>query len=469
MAKDTSAAGVASTTAGSEVPRVGRALAYGFFQFPLGLLIPPLTLMLPGFYAETMGVPLAAVGMVGAAMRLLHIITDPLVGALSDRTTSRFGRRLPWIAVGGVIAMAGVYLAFMPVVPRASVYYLALALLLIYTATSFIQIPYYAWGAELPATAYGRARMLGWREVAGLSGMMLSSVAPLIASALGFSANGHQAMTVLAVGLLVIIPVGFLILMRAGHEDASTRRDASGLSPWPMLKAFWIAISTNRPYRRMLVGVQMINIGLTAGQSVSYFFLSRILHLNKMFGPMLLIGGLCGVLSAPLWLAIGRRAEFHRLVGWGCILATAIHVVGFLFMPPGAPWILLSVAILEAMVMAGVIILAPTLQAFAIEYGTLQSGVDRAGTYVSLNQLAGQVANAIPFLVIFPLLAWAGFNPALTHTSAQGLGALRLIGIFGGAPFQIAGSLVLLTFPISKTDAATISAALAQQRGSAAL
>lgn len=450
-----------------EYPTLGKALAYGFFQFPVGLLIPPLTLMLPSFYAETMGVPLALVGTISAATRLLHIATDPLVGALSDRTNSRYGRRLPWIGAGSLVAMAGLTLAFLPVVHTASATYLALCLVLIYTATSLIQIPYYAWGAELPASAYGRARMLGWREVLGLSGMMLSSVAPLIASALGFSANGRQAMGFLAIALLVAIPLAFVLLCFAGRESAPTAADRSGNSPLKVLLDFWIAIRTNMPYRRMLIAIQLINIGLTAGQSVSYFFLSHILQLGKMFGPLLLIGGICAIASSPLWLWIGRRFEFHKIVAWGCIAATLVHVVGFTLIPPGAAGVLLGVGIVEAVVMAGTIILAPTIQAFAIEYGTLTNGVDRAGTYVSLNQLAGQVANALPFLLIFPLLAFCGFEPSAKHIGPEGLAALRWIGIFAGAPFQIAGALLLLRFPITKAGAAEISAALEKRRAAA--
>ncbi|HEY0302298.1 MAG TPA: MFS transporter, partial [Rhizomicrobium sp.] len=253
----TSVADAGETVAGGkskEIPALGKALSYGFYQFPLGLLIPPLTLMLPGFYAETMGVPLALVGTISAATRLLHVVTDPLVGALSDRTRSRFGRRLPWIGAGSLVAMLGVALAFMPLVHSASAGYLALCLLLIYTSTSLIQIPYYAWGAELPATAHGRARMLGWREVAGLSGMMLSSVAPLIASLFGFSANGRQAMGVLAAALLLVIPFAFAILCTVGREAPPTAGDQAGRSVGKVLLEFWTAISTNLPYRRMLIG-----------------------------------------------------------------------------------------------------------------------------------------------------------------------------------------------------------------------
>jgi GPH family glycoside/pentoside/hexuronide:cation symporter len=108
----------------------------------------------------------------------------------------------------------------------------------------------------------------------------------------------------------------------------------------------------------------------------------------------------------------------------------------------------------QAVLLAPAIILAPTLQALAIEQGTLDTGVDRAGTYVSLSQLISQIANAAPFIILFPLLAMAGFEPASPAASHAGLSALKIAGIFAAAPFQILGALVVLTFPIDRRQAA---------------
>jgi Na+/melibiose symporter-like transporter len=451
----------------SENPGVAAALAYGLFQFPVGLLVPPLTLMLPSFFAETMGVPLALVGGVAGVARLIHLASDPLTGALSDHTRTPIGRRRPWILAGVVMALISVWLLFAPPVARATPAYLAGGLALLYLATSFIQIPYYAWGAEYPATPFGRARMLGIREVAGLAGLLLSGAAPLLASAAGYPANGRAAMAGLAVGLGVMIPATAALLLLASPEPPAAAAETRRPTLAETLRDFWNAAAHNRAYRVCLIGFQTVNIGVGVGQSISYFFLSRILHMPQLFGLLLLIGGLCAVVSAPFWIALSKRFELKWIVGLAIVGSALTHTIGFLLLGPGQPIPLIAVETVQAVLLAPAIILAPTLQALAIEQGTLDSGADRAGTYVALSQLVSQVANAAPFILLFPLLALAGFEPSAPASSATGLSALRLAGIFAAAPFQILGALVVLTFPISRRQAAANAERIAARGASA--
>jgi len=436
-----------------ESPTIAAALAYGLFQFPVGLLVPPLTLMLPGFFAETMGVPLAMVGAVAGAARLIHIAGDPLTGTLSDHTRTPIGRRRPWILAGVVMALIAVWLLFVPPVAHATPAYLAAGLALLYLATSFIQIPYYAWGAEYPATPFGRARMLGIREVAGLAGLLLSGCAPLLAALAGYPSNGRAAMGGLAVALGVIIPASAALLLLGSPEPPIRAADTARPGLLQTLRDFWDALARNRAYRTCVFGFQTINIGIGLGQSVSYFFLSRILHLPQLFGALLLIGGLCSVVSAPLWIALSRRFELKWIIGLAVIGSALTHAIGFWFLAPGRPGPLIAVEVVQAVLLAPAVILSPTLQALAIEQGTLDSGADRAGIYVSLSQLISQVANAAPFIVLFPLLALAGFEPSAPAVGANGLSALRLAGVFAAAPFEILGAFLVFGFPIGRRRA----------------
>ncbi|MGI9452602.1 MAG: MFS transporter, partial [Geminicoccaceae bacterium] len=68
-------------------------LAYGALGLPLAALNLPLYIYLPAFYARDVGLGLATVGFVLFLARLLDTITDPLIGELSDRFKTRFGRR----------------------------------------------------------------------------------------------------------------------------------------------------------------------------------------------------------------------------------------------------------------------------------------------------------------------------------------------------------------------------------------
>lgn len=79
-------------------PISGRVLlAYGLPGLPLAILGLPLFIFLPTFYAETMGLDLATVGLVLLVARLWDVVTDPIIGTMSDRTQGSLGRRRPWI------------------------------------------------------------------------------------------------------------------------------------------------------------------------------------------------------------------------------------------------------------------------------------------------------------------------------------------------------------------------------------
>jgi Na+/melibiose symporter-like transporter len=75
-----------------------RLFTYGLPSLVSSVAALPLVLFVPAFYADDLGVPLAAVGVALAASRLLDVVTDPLIGIASDRLALGWGWRKPWIA-----------------------------------------------------------------------------------------------------------------------------------------------------------------------------------------------------------------------------------------------------------------------------------------------------------------------------------------------------------------------------------
>ena len=75
-------------------------LAFATLSAPLSMLMLQLIVYLPPFYAAELGLDLAQVGLVFFAARAWDAIIDPLIGNLSDRTRTRWGRRKPWIVIG---------------------------------------------------------------------------------------------------------------------------------------------------------------------------------------------------------------------------------------------------------------------------------------------------------------------------------------------------------------------------------
>ena len=94
---------------GASLPGLGapRIAAYAAPGFALAVPTIPVAVLLPAYYAEDLGLGLAATGTALAAARTLDFIADPLAGALSDRLRTRCGRRKPVIAVGALLAGIG--------------------------------------------------------------------------------------------------------------------------------------------------------------------------------------------------------------------------------------------------------------------------------------------------------------------------------------------------------------------------
>ena len=137
---------------------------YSLTDLPVALSIFPVIVFIPRFYASDVGVPLTLVGTIMIAVRIFDVITDPLMGYLSDHTRSRFGRRRPWILAATPIMMVSIYQLFLPPAGAGGTHMLVWSLALS-VATTMMLIPYYAWGAELSTNYNERSRIAGARAM----------------------------------------------------------------------------------------------------------------------------------------------------------------------------------------------------------------------------------------------------------------------------------------------------------------
>ncbi|MDA1343799.1 MAG: MFS transporter, partial [Proteobacteria bacterium] len=96
---------------------------YGLPHLTHSMVLLPLVLFIPSFYADDLGLPLASVGLAIGASRLLDVFVDPFMGILSDRWLTRWGRRKPWLVVGTPLLILASWMVFVPW-QSASVVYL---------------------------------------------------------------------------------------------------------------------------------------------------------------------------------------------------------------------------------------------------------------------------------------------------------------------------------------------------------
>ncbi len=77
----------------------------------------PLAVFLPPFYAGQMGLGLSLVGAIFMFARFWDVFTDPVLGLLSDKYRTRWGRRRHWIVASLPMMLIATYMLFMPTAP----------------------------------------------------------------------------------------------------------------------------------------------------------------------------------------------------------------------------------------------------------------------------------------------------------------------------------------------------------------
>ncbi|MFM8355240.1 MAG: MFS transporter, partial [Gammaproteobacteria bacterium] len=157
----------------------GVIYTHGALGLPLAIIGYPLSIWIPAHYSGGLGLSLAAVGTILMLARFTDVLTDPIVGELSDRWRTRIGRRKPWIIVGVPVMMLGVWRLFVPDGDVDLIYFL-FWLTVFFLGSTFIGLPHRAWGAELSADYHERSRITAAREFYILVGLMIAAAVPMI-------------------------------------------------------------------------------------------------------------------------------------------------------------------------------------------------------------------------------------------------------------------------------------------------
>jgi len=158
------------------------------------------------YYVDILGLNAATAGIIWTIYGLWNAINDPLMGQVSDRTRSRFGRRVPYVAFGAIPLGLSFFFLWTP--PGQSPFLLAMyffMLLFIFdTLYSLTIIAYNALFPEVAPTSRDRVDLSATREILATVALLISYiVAPIIAEEVGYIAMGAIMGGLIALGYLI--------------------------------------------------------------------------------------------------------------------------------------------------------------------------------------------------------------------------------------------------------------------------
>ena len=404
-------------------PRARTLLAYGLPALPLAILTIPFYVLVPAFYTQVLMLPIAAVGQVLLAVRLIDAASDPLVGVLADRWRPAFGRRRTWFAASIPFVVLGAWQVFVPG-PGAGLLHLAVWGSLLSVAWSATQVPYAAWGAELSRSYAGRNRVTAFREAFTVIGTLLALATPALLPALGVPGE-RAVLMVFAVAIAVGLPLAALVSMSAVPEpkDRSTAR-----VPW---REGFGHLAANAPFRRLIAAFFVNGLANGLPATLFLFFVQHKLASPDAAGPLLVLYFVCGVAGVPFWLWLARRTSKHRAWCIGMVTACAAFASAP-FLGPGDVTAFALICVFTGLTLGADVVLPASIQADVIDVDTAATGEERSALYLSLWALATKLALAGAVGIAFPLLGAAGFDPAAGRLEASGLTMLGLL--YAGLP-----------------------------------
>lgn len=420
---------------------------------PIGAVGLPMIVYLPPYYAGHLGLDLAAVGLVFFLVRAIDLPLDPLLGHWMDRTRSRFGRYRPWLLAGGATLAAGVWLVFMAE-PGLTPFAAFAFLMLLYLGYSLTAVAQLGWGSTLSDDYHQRSRIFSWWMAAQVLGMILVLLLPPM---VGGGAAGIHAM-----GWFVILTAPLTVMLMAA---AVPERDRAGERPhasWAEIRA----LARNKLLLRLILLDILTSVapGIT-GAMFLFYFEHRLGFAAREASLLLLVYFVAGFAAAPLWIALARRIGKHRALA-AAALAYAAFQLGLSLLPPSAG----MAGAIPAMAIAGLpYIAAPSLLRAmlndAADVDRLETGLDRNALLQALLTSTQKISYAIPVAIIYPILAWIGFNPK--PGGANGDGAiLGMTLLFVLAPVMLMGAAawVASRWPLDREAHSKVREALAVRK-----
>ena len=435
--------------------------AYGLGDTASNFYFQAFNLFLVYYYTDIFGLKATAVGTLMFVIPILVAVLNPVIGALADRTNSRWGKFRPYILWGAIpYGVLGFVMFANPDLGQdGKLIYAYITYTLVLINYAAINTPYSALMGVMSSSSEDRTSLSTYRfSCAFLGALLIGWLVPglkdLLAGDSGNPATGFRN----TMALFAVISVGLFFYTFANtkervsppaNQKTSFGRDVRDLrsnTPWMIL--FFVAF------------LNLTNVGMRSGSGIYYF--KYVVGNEAALGNFNLVGFLCfiiGALSTKLLLRVASRRQL--MIGLTCI--NAVTMAAFYFVNPQATGLLYALNIIGQLAAGPTPAIVWSLYADTADFGEWKFGRRATGLVFSATVFAQKVGLAIGSAMIGWLLSFYGFvaNTEQSPRAIQGIIILfsLLPAIFGGL-----SGLAILFYKLDESMVKTIERDLATRK-----
>ena len=402
---------------------LGTFVGYGVGQVGGQILRDTPSLILPIYMATVLGMEAALAGLVIVIAKFWVVLADPIAGIVSDRSHSRWGRRRPFILVGGLIAavsFALLYFGPQAEQPVALFLYMTVVYLVMNTGYSLFSVPYLTMASEMSDDPDERTKLLSWRNACLAIGLIVGgALAPKIvgwvAAEGGSARRGYEVMGLV---LGVVIAVAALSVF-FGTARAPARAAAPATVPLgEQLRIAW----ANKPFIVLITAniVQYISAGI--GYAGGFFFFAYAFGLGlgafDVIPIWIIIISVASIVAMPILVWASARYGKMPVYKW-CLVLYAISIQAYFLADPQSLWIVWLIAVAIGLFNGGFILMSFSVLTDTVNYDRIRSGISREGALSAVYSAVDKIGNALGGVLFMFFLSLIGFVESEGGTFAE--------------------------------------------------
>ena len=422
-------------------------LSYGAPSFAGAAMAIPIGIHLTIFYSDTILVPLGFIALVKAMARALDAVTDPMMGWISDRTNTRWGRRRPWMAIGAPLCAIAFYFMFTPPADVTGVdaaTWFAVTYVMYYLFHTVYIIPHYGLGPELTLNYNDRSVLFGIREGFVVAGTLVAAVMPpVLISWMGGDREGYTAFALIFGSLLVILYLNLVVRIR--ERPSFLTRESNPLIPGVR------RVMRNRVFRLLLVVYLIGSItGAIPGLMMPYFtkYVLQPEDPGKWLAIFLACYFMGGFLFLPIWVSLAKKFEKKPiwLIGY---LPGVFGSISLFFLGEGDLIPAMIILTLAGTGFSAGLFLGPAMQADVIDYDELHTGKRREAQYSALWSIMTKFMVIPSMSVPLAILASVGYAPNVEQSETVQF-TIRAIFCLGPAATALIAFSIGWFYPLTR-------------------
>lgn len=406
--------------------KIEEKIAYGLGDTASNIIFQTVMMFLLIYYTDVVGLSPALVGTLFLVVRIFDAITDPLMGAMADRTKTKWGQFRPyllWLALPFCLISILAFTTF-DLSENGKIVYAFATYTLLMIAYTAINIPYSALGGVLTADPQERVSVQSYRFVFGMLGGLIvaAGTMPLVEwFGAGDKAQGYQY-TMIAMSLLGLIL--FLLCFAGTKERVSPPKDQNS-SFKEDLSALW----KNDQWRILcLAGLILLSGQVLRGTLAVYYvkyYLGRA-DLITLFMTLGMIGSILGcALALPLSKKVCKIKAYISLQS----IAAFICVISY-FVDSEQTFMAFTLFFLWNFFLQMATPLLWAKMADTIDYGHWKTGVRITGMVYSAIVFFIKLGVAIGGALAGWLLAYYGYQADIEQSITTQQGILASFTLF---------------------------------------